>query len=250
MRKWNLAAGVMLLTAPAWATTYFGGFEDTVSTRQATSDNDYNDLVFSITGQNLTLISSGNWYSKPVLGTNNTPFWNNNSYDGSQMNVGYCVYGGGNCGTGAGLYPNALYLASSSQKSVGDVYFSVNGPVDGEVEVKFSNDQDRLGWYSTSHPGSIHWFSNGDSVGDLFSFTPNGDFGLVASNSNGSIFGQNFYSQDWFGTQDDRSHFAFFADPPETFTSDAPEPGQAGLLGFGLIGLCLLWRKQMARAKA
>jgi hypothetical protein len=247
MRIWNLALGVLLLTAPAWATTYFGGFEDTVS---SASDNDYNDLVFSITSQNLTLVSSGNWYSKPVLGANNTPFWNNNSNDGSNMNVGYCIYGGGNCGTDPGLEPSALYLASSNQKSVGDVYFSVNGPVNGEVDVKFSNDQDRLGWYRIGQPGFIHWFPNGDSVGDLFSFTPGGAFGLVASNNNGSIFGQNFYSQDWFGTQDDRSHFAFFDDPPETSTSAAPEPGQAGLLGIGLIGLGLLFKRRASKAKA
>jgi hypothetical protein len=252
MRKWILAA--LLLSAPAWANTYWGGFEDTVTTHhpQVTSDYDYNDLIFSISGQNLMLISAGNWYTKPALGNNGTPFWNNNSYDGngpnSKMNVGYCIYGGGNCGTGAGLDPSALYLASSNRKSVGNVYFSVNGPVSGDVDVKFSNDHDRLGWYSVSDPHSIHWFSNADSVGDTFLFTPGGDFGLVASNDNGSSYGENFYSQDYYGTEDDRSHFAFFADPPETSRADAPEPGQVGLLCIGLIGLGLVLKRRSAKA--
>ena len=238
MKKWTLAAAALLLTVPTWASTYFGGFEDTVGTRYASSDYDYNDLVFSISGQNLTLISNGTWYTKPTLGTNGTPFWNNSSYDGSKMNVGYCIYGGGNCG--AGLDPSALYLASSHKQSVDNVYFSANGSLTGEIDIKYANDQNRLGWYSLSHPNSIHWLSN--SVGDVFSFTPNGDFGLVASNNNGSIFGQTFYSQDYYGAQDDQSHFAFFA-------AEAPEPGQIGLLAIGLLGLSLFLKKRIGTAK-
>ncbi|HEY7306552.1 MAG TPA: PEP-CTERM sorting domain-containing protein [Bryobacteraceae bacterium] len=249
MRKWILAAAGLLLTLPAGASTYFAGFEDTVGTQHG--DNDYNDLVFSISGQNLTLVSGGTWYTKPALGTNNgAPFWNHDSYDGSKLNVGYCIYGGGNCGTGAGLDPSASYLASSNGKSMGNVYFSADGTVSGEVDAKFSRDYDRLGWYSVSDPHSIHWFSNADSAGDVFSFTPGGYFGLVASSDNGSWLGQNFYSQDCYGTQDDDSHFAFFADPPETFRAEAPEPGQAGLLAIGLIGLGLVLKKKSRKAAA
>jgi hypothetical protein len=123
------------------------------------------------------------------------------------------------------------------------VYFSAGGPVSGEIDVKFSNDHDRLGWYSVSDPHSIHWFTNADSVGDTFSFTPDGEFGLVASNNNGSWLGQNFYSQDCYGTPDDASHFAFFG-------TAAPEPRDAGLLGLGLIGFGLLLKKKKSRKGA
>ena len=235
MKKWTLVAAALLLTTPTWASTYFGGFEDTVR-----GDYDYNDLVFSISGQNLTLISNGTWYTKPTLGTNGTPFWNNQSGDGNKMNVGYCIYGGGNCG--AGLDSSALYLASQHQQSVSNVYFSVNGGVSGEVDIKLAADNDRLGWYSTSNPFALHWLSNADGAGDVFSFTPHGDFGLIASNNNGSIFGQSFYSQDRWGTQDDQSHFAFFS-------AEAPEPGQIGLLAIGLLGLSLFLKKRAGTVK-
>ncbi len=239
MKKWAFAAAALLLTVPTWASTYFGGFEDTVGTRYASSDYDYNDLVFSMSGQNLTLISNGTWYTKPTLGTNGTPFWNHSSYDGNKMNVGYCIYGGGNCG--AGLDPTALYLASRNQQSVEDVYFSVNGSANGEIDLKYANDHNLLGWYSVNSPNTIHWLSG--SVGNIFSFTPHGDFGLVASNNNGSMWGQNFYSQDCYGTQDDQSHFAFFA-------AEAPEPGQIGLLAVGLLGVSLFLKKRIGTAKS
>lgn len=239
MKKWTLAAAALLMAVPTWASTYYGGFEDTVGSRYVSSDYDYNDLVFSITGQNLTLISGGTWYSKPTLGSSDTPFWNNNSYDGSKRNVGYCIYGGGNCG--AGLDPSALYLASRNKQSVGDVYFSVNGSLTGQIDIKYANDQNLLGWYSVSDPyHSIHWLTG--SVGSIFSFTPNGDFGLIASNDNGSKWGQNFYSQDCYGTQDPQSHFAFFA-------AQAPEPGQIGLLAVGLLGLSFFLKKRAGTAK-
>lgn len=232
MNKWILAGALVLLTTPTWASTYFGGFEDTAG---KSSDYDYNDLVFSITGQDLTLISNGVWYSKPALGTNGTPFWNNRSFDGPGMNVGYCIYGGGGCG--AGLDPTALYLASQHQQSVGNVYFSVDGAVAGQIELKYADDHNVLGWYSIGTPGSIHWLTGG--VGDDFSFTPDGDFGLVATNG----LGQDFYSQDCYGARDDQSHFAFFA-------ADAPEPGQIGLLAVGLLGLSLFLKRRSSPANS
>lgn len=225
MKKWTLIAAALLLTTPTWASTYFGGFEDTTG---RSSDYDYNDLVFSISGQNLSLISNGTWYTKPTLGTNGTPFWNRSSFDGSKMNVGYCIYGGGNCG--AGLDPSALYLASANKQSVGNVSFSVDGSVAGEIDIKYAADHNTLGWYSLAHPSSIHWLTGG--VGNNFSFTPTGDFGLVATNG----LGQDFYSD--CGADGSTSQFAFFA--------EAPEPGQIGLLAVGLLGLSLFLKKRAA----
>ncbi len=230
MKKWTLFAAALLLTNTTWASTYYAGFEDTAG---AHSDYDYNDLVFSISSDNLSLISNGNWYNKPVLGANGAPFWNNHSYDGAQLNVGYCVYGGGNCG--GGLNGSAAYLAASNHGSAGDVYFHFTGG--GQVEInlkfKFADDNNQLGWYSLSDKDDVHWLSrNGNSMG-IFDVSPTGDFGLIGTNG----LGQDFYSQDWNGTQDDASHFAFFG-------TDAPEPGQAGLLAIGLIGFSLLLRNK------
>lgn len=238
MNKWALMSAALLLSVPTWANTYFGGFEDSVTTQNQASDYDYNDLVFSISSQNLTLVSNGNWYSKPTLGTNGTPYWNTHSFDGPNLNAGYCVYGGGNCGTGAGLDPSAVYLASGDHQSANDVYFSASDLIEGHVDAKFANDHNLLGWYNLSTPDQINWLAGSGTPGASFQFTPNGDFGLVGTNG----LGQNFYSQTAYGTSDTVSHFAYF-DPV------APEPGQAGLLAVGLAALGLLLRKRIVAVK-
>ena len=240
MRKWPLAAAALLMAMPTWANTYVVGFEDTITTQSGTSDYDYNDLMFSMSGQTLSLVSNGTWYSKPVLGTSGTPFWNRHSYDGANMNAGYCVYGVGNCGTGAGLDPSAFYLASGNRQSVSNVFFSANGSVDGSIDAKFANDHNVLGWYNVSTPDHINWLAGSDEPGDVFHFTPDGDFGLVADNNGGS--GESFYSTGVYGTPDDVSHFAFFG-------TDAPEPGPVGLLAVGLIALSFLLRRRILPLK-
>src|SRR6185437_8847847 len=84
--------------------------------------------------------------------------------------------------------------------------------------------QDKLGWYSLSDPNEINWL-NANSKPGVFTFNPNGTFGLVEANSY-----YQFYSQNKYGTPDGVSHFAFF-DPPIV----APEPSTLGLLGLALI---------------
>src|ERR1700722_17928395 len=100
---------------PAHADTYYGGFEDTVG-----GDYDYNDLVFSLSGAGLTLNSSGTWYgeSTATLGTSGTPFWNHASGDGPNDNIGYCMYGGGNCNGGTALDAGGYFLARSTKGAV------------------------------------------------------------------------------------------------------------------------------------
>src|SRR5579875_3982383 len=91
-----ISAVAFLLTVPVWAqsNTYFGGFEDTTG---RSSDYDYNDVVFSISGSGLTLDygSQGAWYAAVTPNNNGNPFWDNTSSDtpGATNNVGFCMYG-------------------------------------------------------------------------------------------------------------------------------------------------------------
>src|SRR6478752_5871652 len=99
LTRWILVgAAAALLTSPAFATTYWGGFEDT-----------------SGSGAN---------------GLAGTPFWNNTSLDGAGgKNVGFAIYGGGAINGGTALAPGYQYLATATGGSVNDVYFSVTGDV-------------------------------------------------------------------------------------------------------------------------
>jgi hypothetical protein len=235
--KLLLMGTALLVASPIFAapTTYFGGFEDSVG---SSSDYDYNDLVFSISGESLTLNSaSGVWFkeaSAGVLNTNaggiglvGTPFWNNSSLDGSGgRNLGFCIYGGGACGTG--LAPTDSYLATSTGNSVNDVFFSVSGDVTEQVTLAITAANDSLGWQLVSG-GAIHSFGTG-AQGPV-SFTPGGDFVLVGLVSGGPTFTSNHAADDGV------SHFAFFGPA-------VPEPSSIGLLGFALLGGGLAFRKR------
>jgi|tagenome__1003787_1003787.scaffolds.fasta_scaffold20985605_4 hypothetical protein len=236
LKSLALIGATLLLSAPGFAATYFGGFEDTVKH----GDYDYNDIVFSLSGTGLTLhTTDGAWYAQPSLATSGTPFWNNASGDGSKYNVGYCIYGGGNCNRGVALDPGASYLAKTGNRSASanDVSFTTSGPVSADVELEISADTDVLGWYSLSNPGDIHWL-NGFGQTGLFHFTPQGSFGIAANNGIFAL-GDTFYSSQVVKAA--TSQFAFFGSP-------VPEPGAMSLVGGGLLAAGLFFRKRQTKA--
>jgi hypothetical protein len=237
--KWIVLGAALLVSSPIFAaTTYWGGFEDSVGSG---ADYDYNDLVFSISGNSLTLnTTNGVWFNKAAAGSLNTgsgghglagtPFWNNTSLDGAGgYNVGWCIYGGGVCHGGVGLAPADQYLATAAGKSVNDVTFSVNGNVTEQVTLDIAADTNTLGWELASG-GTIHYFASG--VQGPVSFTPGGDFVLVASVAGGPTFTSNTAASDGV------SHFAFFG-------VATPEPSSLGLLGLALVAGGFAFRKRV-----
>ena len=232
---------------PANASTFFGGFEDTIN-----GDYDYNDLVFSLSAPSLSLLSTANYYAKPSnlvangpIGQTGTPFWNNASSDGNTYNVGYCIYGGGNCNGGTALDATAKFLASNNSSNVGsanDVVFSVgSGSVSTTVYLTITAANDFLGWYNTATPGTVNFFSATGNTTGTYNFTPTGNFGLVGRNASS---GNSFYSNTSVAqnTTDDVSHFAFFANPVST-----PEPGTWALLGSSLLALGFVRRRSLVK---
>ena len=240
LTKWILLGAAILLATPMFATTYYGGFEDVAGSG---GDYDYNDLIFSVTGTNLTLNSAtGVWFNQAAAGVLNTnaganglagtPFWNNSSLDGAGgRNVGFAIWGGGAINGGSALAPGYQYLATATGASVNDVYFSVSGDVSAQVVLSITAATDTLGWQLRSG-GAVHLFGSG--VTGPVSFTPGGDFILVATTSaNPTTYASNSAQSDGV------SHFAFFGPA-------VPEPSSIGLLGFALLSGGLAFRKRFA----
>jgi hypothetical protein len=233
-----IGAAALALAVPTFADTYYGGFEDLKG-----GDYDYNDIVFTLSGNGLKLnTTDGKFYSKPALpGTSGNPFWNNASLDGPAKNVGYCIYGGGNCG--AGISATAQFLANSAntRKSADNVFFSTDflGQVNTQINVSITAGDDQLYYYYTSAPGLLFPFFQ-QSANHLY-FYALGDFGIAGVNkTTGSVF----YSQSSLDSlHDPNSHFAFFGN-----TAAAPEPGAMGLMGGGLLAIGALFHRRKNKA--
>lgn len=231
-RNLILTGAAMLMASPVFASTYYGGFEDYATNKSMASDFDYNDIVFSLSSSSLSLKSSdGMWYSSPSVNQDGTPFWDNNSYDGSKKNVGYCIYGGGNCG--AALAPGAQFLANGNTpgKAANTVYFSTADSVATTVFLSITSANDTLYWYKIGN-NTLHQINNG--LGS-FSFNPGGDFGLAGYNA---ATGRIFYTQINSDDPNEPSHFAFF--------QPTPEPGTMGAMAGGLILLGTIYRRRKA----
>ncbi|HMJ62164.1 MAG TPA: PEP-CTERM sorting domain-containing protein, partial [Bryobacteraceae bacterium] len=127
------------------------------------------------------------------------------------------------CNGGVGVAPGDQYLATLPGGPVYDVSFSVNGAVTEQVTLAITSATDTLGWQLTSG-GAVHLFSSG--VQGPVSFTPGGDFVLIATVNGGSPFASNTAASDGV------SHFAFFAPTAPTVV---PEPSSVGLFGFALV---------------
>lgn len=239
-----LLAAATLFVAPAWSGTIYGGFEDTVG-----GDYDFNDLLYSLSGSGLSInLNGASLFANPTLngvsgivsppgfGLTHTPFWNNDSQDGGNYNVGFCIYGGGACNAGVGLDPSADYIAADNTAtgSANDITFSDTGTVVINVVMTITADTDTLGWYSTANPLVIYMLGG---IGG-YSFNPGGTFGLVGFNG-----ADTFYSDTAAGgVQDAVSHFAFFTDSvSSTSVNPTPEPSTFLMLGAGIAvlgGLC------------
>lgn len=209
--------------ASGWAGTLLGGLEDTPGTTGYESNGDFNDLMFSLSG-NFTVNAPGGVFNSITPGLVNedgTPFWDHLSQDGTGMNVGYQLLSGP---FAAGLQ----YLANPDSTAVSSVTFTATSDVTISYLGGITVNTDTFGWYSLSDPTTLHQlFTSGNSNGDSAIISPSGDFALYATDGWGQTYSSVAASN--VGDSTTQQHFAFF-DPPAI----VPEPASFALTGAGL----------------
>lgn len=226
---------------PAWASgIYYGGVEDLGTPGGYEMNGDYNDMIFSMQGAGLTLSGSGTWQANPAVNETGSTFWDHNSRDGANMNVGYCLYGGGHCELPGGPITNLDYWAGENGGQVLNNVFSADGAVTATLLTKITAyyTTDELGWFNPADPEhTLHVIFDGTLTPDhTVTFTPSSNFVLWTDHGTETPA---FYSNSSLGSAETgQSHFAFFSTPGQ---SDTPEPGTLASVipGLLLIGASL-----------
>jgi hypothetical protein len=152
-----------------------------------------------------TVIGSGSWQSYTAADVNEsgTPYWNNVSSDGPQMNIGYQL-----------LPATPNYYGNNDGSAVNSMTFNRGtsaGAIDGSLVLEISayKTLNQVGWFDVSAPTVLHTIWTGadsSTSGSAQSFTPSANWGLYIISPSGT-----FYSESALDTPaDNTQHFAIF----------------------------------------
>ncbi len=237
LRIYTLAAALLAGASLSRATVIVGAMEDTPGSSGYEKNGDFNDMMFELSG-NITVSAPGGVFNNltpSVVNQNGTVFWDNDSLDGPDMNVGFLL-------DDNSAFPNLEYLALPNGGSVNSVTFDATGPVTFTFLEGIAADTDTVGWYSLSSPGTLHQLAvRTEPDGTTVTFDPDGAFAIYGTNGLGQVY--NSIAADNIGESGTQQHFAFFeeAQPPSV-----PEPSSGALASIGtvLLGLGVVSRRR------
>jgi hypothetical protein len=217
--------------------------EDQRGASPVEANGDFNDLMFQISGSLSVLAPMGGMLTPGMVDESGAIFWDQNSYDGSDYNFGYCVTGLGNCHV-SGIAPGPFeYFAGPGGSAPLSEMFEASGPVTFLLLAKeTSNSQvDNLGWFDPSSPGVLHpIFAGPDSIGTSITFVPSPLFALYSTNGLGQFYAS--MAADNLQESTTQQHFALVEQASSTNT---PEPATFWLAGGALA--MLLFRGRPVR---
>lgn len=194
---------------------------------------------------------------------NGIPYWDNKSFDGDKMNVGYCLNGEGNCNMAGAPGKDLSYFGGLFGSAVKDISFKETGVLDMatmKIEIAGLANQNSFGWYDINSGAKYELFSGTAGAGSEKTFDPTAQFGFYLTNDLGTFFTQSSKNTADKGDQ----HFAIFRDNAakgseayylgiedllfsnsdrdyndmivKISASNTPEPASFAMLGLALAG--------------
>jgi hypothetical protein len=237
LSKWSLSPLVLLIAAPLYADTFYGGLEDYAGNTGYEKWGDFNDMVYSLSGD-ITVSAPGaqfNDLTPSMLNEGGGLYFDQHSLDGPEYNIGYCVLDIGSCHLPVAL-GSMRDLATSGGGAPLGITFHADGPVTFSLllEVSAGANQNTLGWYDPTDPTNLHLiFAGPDVAGSSVTVNLNGDFVLFSQNALGQFYSS--VASANLNESPDQQHFAIFQDPPPA--SAVPEPRSLLMVGLALMGL-------------
>jgi len=165
-----------------------------------------------------SVVGTGTFQSGWTASNNGSTFFSNTSWDGANMNIGFCLAGGGNCNF-AGSPNSALSVYSGSGfASPGAFYMTPGGGSSSALmlEVAGLANSNEFGWYlvgtdPTDAANRNQIFTGPQGAGTVTNFDPSGNYGLYILAG-----GTTLYTSTLFGGATDQ-HFALFQQADGTF---------------------------------